>query len=66
MKVIVGFCVLILAAMSFVTTGVVAVVAASLLPEGLYAQSTPTFIIISAFVTLAFGTWGLVDVLWPE
>lgn len=65
MRVVVGFVYLILATVSFVTTGVVAVVVASSLPEGLYTQITPIFIIISAFVTLAFGTWGLVDILWP-
>ena len=63
MKAAIGFCIFILALVSFVTTGVFALI--TTLPGG-FPESTKAFVVILVFVTIAFATWGLVNAAWIE
>jgi len=65
MKVVIRLLIFLGMVISLNTIGVVVLIAASSLPEGL-AEGTPTFIIISGLVTLALAVWSLVNATWPD
>ena len=64
-KIIINLCVFVVIVVSFTTTGVVVLIAASSLPEG-FVENAPTFIVASGLVTLAVANYGLANMAWPD